>query len=108
MNESIGEKNSFGFATLVYGSGMIVTHTYERCTDAVANRAHYMRGRLPYAASEVLRFSDGRWREMSREEQTIAIHDEGETHMRDECGRCLAEVERVRDGAAWMEAVLRG
>lgn len=89
------EKSSFGFATHVYGQGMVVTHTFHRCTDAVAHRGWYLRGRSVDAASEVLRFSDGRWREMSRAEKINAIHDEGETHMSDECGRCIAAREAI-------------
>jgi hypothetical protein len=94
----MSEKNSFGFATPVYGQGMVVTHTYDRVVIAIAEQRMEQRGRMVGAVSEVLRFSDGRWREMSHAEKINAIHDEGETHMQDECGRC-AEMEKYRADA---------
>jgi hypothetical protein len=85
------EKNSFGFATPVYGQGMVVNHTFPTYTECAASHRMERRGRMVDAVSRILRFSDGRWREMGDAEQIVALHDEGQTHMSDGCPRCTAE-----------------
>jgi hypothetical protein len=84
------EKNSFGFATPVYGKGMVVTATFPTYLECALAHRMEKRGRMEDAVSRILRFSDGRWREMGDAEQIAALHDEGETHMQDLCPRCIA------------------